>query len=101
MVGGLPGKTFVFIEFEDRGGILELAALAIEAVSLNLAKLVEGFLELAGEPMALHVEVCDEAMGVDDVEVDTRFLIGRVGSAGEQVGLEHRNTIEAPGGVDQ
>jgi len=101
MVGGLPWKTFVFIEFEDGGGILEFSALALEAVGLNLAKLVEGFLELAGEPMALQVEVCDEAMGVDDVEVDTRLLIGRVGGAGEQVGLEQRDAIEAPGGVDQ
>ena len=31
----------------------------------------------------------------------TGLFVGRIGGAGEQVGFEQRNAIEAPGGVDQ
>ena len=55
MRGGLPGNSFVLVEFEEGGGVSEIAALAVGAVGLDRAKGVEAFLEL------------DEAMGVDDV----------------------------------
>jgi len=55
MRGGLPGNSFVLVEFEEGGGVSEIAALAVGAVGLDRAEGVEAFLEL------------DEAMGVDDV----------------------------------
>ena len=76
MVGGLPGDSFVFMEFEEGGGVVELAALAVAAVGLDVAEGGERFLELAGEAVALEVEVGEEAMGVDDVEGDAGLLGG-------------------------
>ena len=84
MVGGLPGNSFVLMEFEEGGGVFEVAALALAAVGLDLAERVEGFLELAGEALAVDAEVGEEAVGVDDVEVDGGLLGGRVGGAGEE-----------------
>ncbi|HYL37936.1 MAG TPA: hypothetical protein VEV17_18620, partial [Bryobacteraceae bacterium] len=69
-IGGLPRNSFVFMEFEQGGSVSEVAALAVAAVGLDLAELVEGFLKLAREALALDGEVVDQAMGVDDVEVD-------------------------------
>jgi hypothetical protein len=106
MIGGLPGNSFVFVEFEDGGGVFEVAALALDAVGLDLAKLVEAFLELAREALALDAEVGEEAMGVDDVKLD--FLVkpsglpgGRIGGAGEEVGFEEWDAVETPGGVGE
>ncbi len=56
MVGGLPGKAFVFMEFEDGGGVPELAALVLAALELDVAELVEGLLELAREAGAVEAE---------------------------------------------
>ena len=58
-------------------------------------------MELAGEARALQVDRGDEAVGVDDVEGDGGLVVGRVGRASEEVGFEQRDSIEAPGGVDQ
>ena len=88
MVGGVPGNSFVFVEFEEDGGVFEVATLAFGAVRLDFAELVETFLELAGEAVALDAEVCEEAMGVDDVEVDFLVERDRRGGAGEHVGFE-------------
>jgi len=89
------------MEFEEGGGVVEVAALALGAVGLDVAERVEALLELAGEAMALDAEVGQEAMGVDDVEGD--FLIGRDwgGSACEHVGFEERDAVEAPGSVGE
>jgi hypothetical protein len=67
MIGGLPWNSFVFMEFQEGGSIPEVA------------KLVERFLELAGEALALDAEAVEEAMGVDDVKVDGGLLGGRIG----------------------
>ena len=48
MIGGLPENSFVFVEFEEGGGVVEIAALALGAVGLNLTEGVEALLELAG-----------------------------------------------------
>ena len=101
MIGGLPGNPFVFVQFEQSGGVFEFAALALDALSLHFAEFVQAFLELAGETLALNAEVGEEAMGVDDVKFDGGLLGGWIGSAGEQVGFEERDAIEAPGGVDE
>ncbi|MBZ5611905.1 MAG: hypothetical protein LAP38_26895, partial [Acidobacteriia bacterium] len=76
MIGGVEGNSFVFVEFEEGGGVFEVAALALMAVGLDVAELVEGFLELAGEALALDGEVAQQAMGVDDVEVDRGLFVG-------------------------
>ncbi|HTW64146.1 MAG TPA: hypothetical protein VME17_06000 [Bryobacteraceae bacterium] len=99
MLRRLPGNFLMFVEFEEGGGVGELAALARGAAGLDLAELVEGPLELAGKALAVEAEVGDEAMGVNDVECD--FSIGRDGrgGAGEDLGFEQRDTVEAPRGV--
>ena len=101
MVARLPGNPFVFVEFEEGGGVFEIAALALGAVGLDVAEGVEALLELAGEALALDGEVVEEAMGVDDVEGD--FLIRRDGTGGarEYVGFEQRDAVETPGRVDE
>src|ERR1700690_939228 len=101
MIGGLPGNSFVLVEFEQGGGIVEVAALAVDAVGLDLAKGLEGLLELAGETMALDTEVGDESMGVNDVEGDFLIEWNGGGGAGEHVGFEQRDAVEAPGGVGE
>ena len=53
MIGGLPGNSFVFVEFEEGGGVFEIAALALGTVGLDFAELVQAFMELVGETMAL------------------------------------------------
>jgi hypothetical protein len=40
--------------FEHGGGVFEIAALALAAVGLDFAELVQRFLELAGEAMAVE-----------------------------------------------
>jgi hypothetical protein len=48
MIGGLPWDSFVFVEFEEGGGVFEVATLALGTVGLDFAERVEAFLELAG-----------------------------------------------------
>jgi len=88
MVGRFPGKSFVFMEFQKRGGIAELAALLLLALGLDVAELVEDLLELAGEACAVESESGYGAMGVDDVEFHGGLLGGRVGGQGEELGFE-------------
>ncbi len=92
MVGGLPGKSFMVMEFEESGGILEVARAALAAGGLDVAETEERFLELAGEATALDAKVGDEAVGVYDCEV---------AGAGEEVRFDERDAVEAPGGVDE
>src|ERR1700721_2500748 len=54
MLRGLPGNSLVFVQFEQSGGVFKIAALALEAVSLDFAEFVQAFLELAGETLALE-----------------------------------------------
>jgi hypothetical protein len=101
MVGGLPGDFAVFVEFEEGGGVLQVAALAVGAFGLDFAEGVEAFLELAGKALAQDAEVSDESMGVDDIE--RNFLVERDGggNAGEHFGFEERDAVEAPGSVGE
>jgi len=73
MIGGLPWDPLVFVEFKEGGGVLEVAALALGVVSLDVAEGFEALLELAGETLALDAEGGEKAMGVDDVEGDFLF----------------------------
>ena len=89
------------MEFQEGCGLLELALLLVAALGLDLAELLQGFLELAGESLAVQAEGGEGAVGVDDIEVDAS-LIGRwVGGAVEERGFEVRNAVEAPGGVGE
>jgi hypothetical protein len=74
MVGGLPGNSLVFVEFEEGGGVFEVAALALDAIGLEVAEHVQAFLELAGETLVVQAEGSDGAVGVDDVEVDGSLI---------------------------
>ena len=62
MIGRLPGDPFVFVEFKEGGGVLEVAELALGAVGLDLAELVEALLELAGKAVALDADGGHQAM---------------------------------------
>ena len=89
------------MEFEEGGGAFEGALLLEAAFGLDFAELVERFLELAGEPLGVHAEGGEGAVGVDDVEVDGSLIGGRVGGAIEEGGFEQRDAVEAPGGVGE
>ena len=54
----------MFVEFEEGGGVFEVAALALGAVGLDLAEVVQGFLELAGEPLVVQAEGSEVSVGV-------------------------------------
>ena len=73
---------------EDFGRVVELTALQAAALFLDIAKLLEGFLELAGEAGAVQAkrgELRDQGLGV--------------GVLGQQFGFEEGDAVEAPGGV--
>jgi hypothetical protein len=91
----------VFVEFEEGDGVLELAARAIGALGLDLAQLVEAFLELPGEAIALDAEVGEEAMGIDDVECDLLIEWDGSGGARQDFGFEERDAVETPGSVGE
>ena len=101
MVGGLPGNSFVLVEFEEGGGVFELALLLAAALGLDFAELVQGFLELAGEPRVVQAESGEGAMGVDDVEIDPSLICGRVGGAVEEGDFKRGDAIQASGGVGE
>ena len=76
--------------YQDGSGVPELAALEFTPLSLDNAKLIERFLELAGEAVAVKAKVGhggDEGLGGGDLV--------------KQVGLEDRNAVETPGSVGQ
>jgi len=101
MIGGLPGNSFVFMQNEERGGVLQVTALLLAALDLEIAKDFERLVELAGEAVQLDAEIADEAVGVDDVEIDGGLFGGRVGGAVEQIGFEARDAVDAPGSVGE
>jgi len=104
MVSRIPRNLFVLVEQEEGGGVFEIAVLALAAVGLNIAEQGERFLELAREAGGVEPESREGAMGVDDVEGQGGVLVGVggwIGGAGEKVGLEQRDAVEAPGGVGE
>src|ERR1700693_5995338 len=99
MLGRLPGKSFVFMEFEQDGGVSQFAALALAAFELDFAELLERFLELAGEARAVEPEGGEQTVGVDDVE---RRGLGAGGwglGTREEIGFEVRYAFLTPTGV--
>ncbi len=52
-IGGLPGDSFVFVVFEEGGGVVEIATLALGALGFDLAESFEALLELPGKATAL------------------------------------------------
>src|ERR1017187_5430287 len=101
MIGGLPRNSFVFVKFEDGGGVFELAALVLGAVELDIAELIERLLELAGEAGAVQSEAGEEPVGVDDVEGGGLGAGGWGLSAREDIGFQERDPIYAPGCVGE
>jgi hypothetical protein len=101
MIRRLPGNSFVFVEFEEGGGVLKIAAFALGAAGLDVAKRIEALLELAGKALAMQAERGEEAMGVDNIKVDSRLFVGRIGGAREQLGFEEGDAVEPPGGVGE
>jgi hypothetical protein len=81
--------------------LLEVALLLAAALELEVAELVHGLLELAGEPRVVQAEGGEGAVGVDDIEFDTSLLGGWVGGAVEEGGFEEWDAVEAPGGVGE
>jgi hypothetical protein len=84
------------MEFQKGSGALEVALLLEMALGLDFAELVECLSELAGEPLRVHAEGGEGAVGVDDIEADGRLLGGWVGGAVEQGGFKRRDAVEAP-----
>jgi hypothetical protein len=46
IIGRLPGNPFVFMVFQDCGGVFEIAEFALASVVLNGAELAERLFEL-------------------------------------------------------
>ena len=82
MIGGLERKSFVFMKFQEIGGLAELVALFAAALFLDVAELVERLLELAREAGAI------EAEDGDLFDCGTRVR--------EHVGFQARDAIQAP-----
>jgi len=89
------------MEFKQGRGTLEGSLLIVAALGLDFAELVHGLLELAGEPLVVEAESSEGAVGVDDVEVDSSLIGGRVGGAIEEGGFEERDAVEPPCGVGE
>jgi len=87
---GIVLDSIVFVEFEKGGGLFQGAGLAVSAVGLEGAELVERFVELAGEALRVHAEGGEGAVGVGD---------GEPVLARDQAGFEQRDSVLAPGGV--
>jgi hypothetical protein len=90
ILDGVVRNSFVLVEFEEGGGVFEVAALALGAVGLDLAEHVQGFLKLAGEPLGVHAEggqLRDQGLGA--------------GGLGEKLGFELGDAVETPGGVGE
>jgi len=90
--GRIPWDSFVLVEFEEGGGVAELAAFAGLAAGLDFAESGQRVLELAREACGLEVEAGEEAVGLEDGE-------GVV--AGDEAGFEERDAAEAPGGIGE
>src|ERR1700689_4672590 len=65
-----------------------MASLQAATIFLDVAELIESFLELAGEARAVESEPGQE-----------RDLGLGVGGLGEQIGFEEWDAVETPGGV--
>src|SRR5215472_3564323 len=86
------------MEFQDAGGVAELAALAIATFGLDLAEQDKSFLVLAGEASGVEAEANKGLVAVDDVEIDAGLFVGWVGGAVEELGFEGGDAVETPGG---
>ncbi len=93
IVGGIPWNSFVLMEFEDVGGVAEVAALLVAPVVLDLAELVECFLELAGEAGAVESE---HGEGLDG-----GLRVGERVGVREDPGFDEWDAVEAPGGIGE
>ena len=71
------------MHFEQGGGALEIAGFDFAALALDVAKLVEGLVELTGEPVGIKSQFVDGLVRVDDVEFDGGLGSRRIGGAGE------------------
>ena len=89
-VDGIPGKSFALMAYEELGHFVEMAALQAAALVLDVAELLDSFLELPGEARAVEPErgqLRDQGLGA--------------GGLGEQFGFEEWDAVEAPGGVGE
>jgi hypothetical protein len=98
-------NSFSLMHFQYSRGTLQLALLLAlllaPAIGLNFAEVFQGFLKLAGKPLAVQAEGGEFAVGIDDIEIDGG-LIGRwVSSAVEQGGLQRGDAVETPGSIDE
>ncbi len=89
------GNAFVFMEFGDGGGVLEVAFAVREALGLDRAEMIVSFLELAREARGVEAEHREIAHSLGDV--DFHGLAG----AFQQIGFEGGDAVEAPGGVGE
>ena len=78
----------MLMEEKEFGGFGEMAALLEETLFLDVAKLFEGFFELAGEARAVQAEFGQQW--------NQDFGVGILD---EQVGFEELDAFETPGGI--
>src|SRR5580704_9341213 len=99
MIRWLPRNASAFMEFEEGGGVFEVATLALGTVGLDFAEVIHGLLKLAREPLVVQAESGEGAVGVDNIEVNPGLVVGRVGGTVEHGRFKRGDTIETPGGV--
>ena len=91
----------MFVEFQKGGGAFEVALLALAAFGSDLPDLLKSLLELPGEALAVHAEGGEGAVGGHDVELDGGLFRGRVHGAGQELGFQEWDAVEAPSGVGE
>src|SRR6266852_4003545 len=94
----------------EQNGLTEFDLFLPAALLLELAKLLQGIVELAGEALAVHAEggegfgLLAEGFGDGEGSVDFGVfcddVVGMLGeSQSEKIVLERWNTVESPGGI--
>ena len=98
------------MDFIDGGGLAKLISLLLEPLGLDVAELVEGLVELAGESIAMSADGVEQALlaaeGFGDGESGVE--VGDIGVDGagrrfevEDGGFESGDAFQAPGGVGE
>src|ERR1700730_8825140 len=112
ILGGLVGKVFILVHFQDSGGPAELELFGFAALGLNLAEQNEGAFELAREALAVNADIGERAvvfavgqghsqgvLGLGMVGADAVFHFGD--AEREEVGLDSSGAVELPGCVGE
>src|SRR5437016_12633293 len=100
------------MQFQNGGGVFQVAIFGFAAVGLDFAKLIERLVELTGEAMSVHAEIREQTLlaaeslfngtaGLDVGEVNIDAAGGEGGGEHEDVAFEEGGAIQAPGRIGE